>query len=211
MDVPWRHVARHRYAAEIGGHPVDVAYHNAGAVRADLPAGAVRKEHVLKMLPFLDDVVVADISGTTLRSIIKRSVGIADGDASVHPEDGRFLSCFHRADLPKTGRGDAAADSVEMSRGGAAAAAWIFRGDERHAAGTARARALPGPTGATRRSSTGSPSAASGSATMRRTPSRPSAGLPRAATASRPWNLWPWAPIRTRLSLCAFAARTFLR
>ena len=100
-----------------------MAYHNAGAVRADLPAGAVRKEHVLKMLPFLDDVVVADISGTTLRSIIKRSVGIADGDASVHPEDGRFLSRFHRADLPKTGRGDAAADSVEMSRGGAAAAA----------------------------------------------------------------------------------------
>ena len=37
-----------------------------------------------------------------------------------------LIEHFRRADTPQTGRGDA----VEMSRGDAAAAAWVFRGDE---------------------------------------------------------------------------------
>ena len=80
-------------------HPVDLAFHNAGAIRDNLPAGPIRKEDILKMLPFLDEVVVADVDGATLRAIFERSLSIYDGSwswSSRHPTDGRFLAYRER-------------------------------------------------------------------------------------------------------------------
>ena len=101
------------------------------------------RNDVLGMLPFLSDVVVADVSGAQLRAMFAHSVATLNL-VSGQPVDGRFLQlsagasirwCVRRADTPPTvNRGDAAAGDADSPWRRVAATprpgTWIVRRDE---------------------------------------------------------------------------------
>lgn len=57
----------------------DVGMQNAGGLRADLPAGAVTKGDVLDALPFLNTVVVCDMTGAQIRAVLEQSLSLKRG------------------------------------------------------------------------------------------------------------------------------------
>ena len=61
----------------------DVAITNAGGLRADLPAGAVDRGHVLDAFPFLNDAWTLDLPGGALRAVLEQGCSLEAGMAQV--------------------------------------------------------------------------------------------------------------------------------
>jgi len=57
----------------------DMAFENAGGLRADLPAGAVLRSHVLDALPFENSVVTLSLSGRQVRALLEQSLSLERG------------------------------------------------------------------------------------------------------------------------------------
>lgn len=57
----------------------DVGLQNAGGLRADIPAGAVTKGDVLDALPFLNTVVVCELTGAQIRAVLEQSFSLKRG------------------------------------------------------------------------------------------------------------------------------------
>jgi 5'-nucleotidase/UDP-sugar diphosphatase len=57
----------------------DIALHNAGGLRADLPAGVVTNGNVLDALPFLNSLVVCEMTGAQIREVIEQGLSLERG------------------------------------------------------------------------------------------------------------------------------------
>lgn len=57
----------------------DVAFENAGGLRADLPAGPVTNGNVLDALPFLNTLVTCDMSGDQIRAVLEQGLSLERG------------------------------------------------------------------------------------------------------------------------------------
>jgi 5'-nucleotidase / UDP-sugar diphosphatase len=57
----------------------DVAFHNSGGIRADIPAGDITMEQVFTVLPFDNVVVTMDLTGADLLDILEKSTGANKG------------------------------------------------------------------------------------------------------------------------------------
>ena len=57
----------------------DIAFENAGGVRADIPAGPVNKGNVLDALPFLNTLVVCEMTGAQIRQVIEQGLTLERG------------------------------------------------------------------------------------------------------------------------------------
>jgi 2',3'-cyclic-nucleotide 2'-phosphodiesterase (5'-nucleotidase family) len=57
----------------------DVAFTNAGGLRADLPQGPLHRGHVLDALPFLNDAVTLVLPGGEIRGILEQGFSLAAG------------------------------------------------------------------------------------------------------------------------------------
>ncbi|MEO8191112.1 MAG: bifunctional UDP-sugar hydrolase/5'-nucleotidase [Acidobacteriota bacterium] len=57
----------------------DVAFENAGGLRADLPEGAVTNGSVLDALPFVNTLVACDLSGVQIRAILEQGLSLERG------------------------------------------------------------------------------------------------------------------------------------
>ena len=56
-----------------------VAFENAGGLRADLPAGPVTKAHILDALPFVNDLVILQMTGKQIRDVIEQGLTLERG------------------------------------------------------------------------------------------------------------------------------------
>lgn len=61
------------HAEHVTGQPIDVAFTNVGGLRATLPAGALTRGAVMSVLPFENTLVVLDLKGADLQSVLDRS------------------------------------------------------------------------------------------------------------------------------------------
>jgi 5'-nucleotidase / UDP-sugar diphosphatase len=57
----------------------ELAFENAGGLRADLPAGDVTRAHVLDALPFDNSVVTLTLSGRQVRALLEQSLSLERG------------------------------------------------------------------------------------------------------------------------------------
>jgi 5'-nucleotidase/UDP-sugar diphosphatase len=57
----------------------DIGFENAGGLRADLPEGAVTKGDVLDALPFLNTVIVCEMTGKQIREVLEQSFSLRRG------------------------------------------------------------------------------------------------------------------------------------
>lgn len=57
----------------------DIALVHAGSLRKDLPGGTVRRVDVLDTYPFVDDVVLKELSGEQLRRVVEQSLTLERG------------------------------------------------------------------------------------------------------------------------------------
>jgi len=57
----------------------DVAFMNAGGLRADLPEGAVTNGNVLDALPFLNTLVVSELTGAQVREVLEQGLSLERG------------------------------------------------------------------------------------------------------------------------------------
>ena len=62
----------------------DIALHNSGGIRADLPAGDITKRDIVSILPFNNYVVVLELTPSQLMEVLEHSV-------SAVPGNGRFM------------------------------------------------------------------------------------------------------------------------
>ncbi|MCA1582393.1 MAG: bifunctional metallophosphatase/5'-nucleotidase [Acidobacteria bacterium] len=62
---------------EQGG--ADVAFENAGGLRADLPAGPVTNGNVLDALPFLNTLVTCEMTGEQIRAVLEQGLSLERG------------------------------------------------------------------------------------------------------------------------------------
>jgi len=62
---------------EVGG--ADIALQNAGGLRADLPEGQVTNGDVLDALPFLNSLVVCEMTGAQIREVLEQSFSLERG------------------------------------------------------------------------------------------------------------------------------------
>lgn len=56
-----------------------IAFENAGGLRADIPAGNVNHGRVLDALPFLNDLVTLDMTGAQVRQVLEQSLTLERG------------------------------------------------------------------------------------------------------------------------------------
>lgn len=61
------------------GSGAEIAFENAGGLRADLPQGEVTNGHVLDALPFLNSLVVCEMTGTQIREILEQGFSLERG------------------------------------------------------------------------------------------------------------------------------------
>lgn len=61
----------------------DIAITNAGGLRADLPEGPVTKGNVLDALPFVNNLVVCEMTGAEIREVLEQSFSLERGMAQV--------------------------------------------------------------------------------------------------------------------------------
>ena len=61
----------------------DVAFENAGGLRADLPEGPVTNGNVLDALPFLNTLVVCEMTGAQIREILEQGLSLERGMVQV--------------------------------------------------------------------------------------------------------------------------------
>jgi 5'-nucleotidase/UDP-sugar diphosphatase len=76
-------VADAMLAAEIDGHPADMALHNNGGIRASLPRGSIDYGQVYAVLPFDDQLMALDLTGEQALRILERSVAASSGKLQV--------------------------------------------------------------------------------------------------------------------------------
>lgn len=57
----------------------DIAFENAGGLRADLPAGVVTNGNVLDALPFLNSLVVCDMTIAQIREVLEQGLSLERG------------------------------------------------------------------------------------------------------------------------------------
>src|SRR5262249_1138909 len=57
----------------------DVAFENAGGLRADLPQGNVTNGNVLDALPFLNSLVVCEMTGAQIREVLEQGLTLERG------------------------------------------------------------------------------------------------------------------------------------
>ncbi len=57
----------------------DIAFQNAGGIRADLPAGLVTTGHVLDVLPFVNTTDTYRLTGTQVREVLEQSLTLERG------------------------------------------------------------------------------------------------------------------------------------
>ncbi len=57
----------------------DVAFQNAGGLRADLPEGNVTKGNVLDAFPFLNSIVTLELDGAKIREILEQGLTLERG------------------------------------------------------------------------------------------------------------------------------------
>jgi len=57
----------------------DIGFQNAGGLRADLPEGAVTKGDVLDALPFLNTIMVSEMTGRQIREVLEQSFTLRRG------------------------------------------------------------------------------------------------------------------------------------
>ena len=57
----------------------DIAFENAGGLRADIPQGAITKGDVLDALPFVNTLVVCDMTGAQIRAVLEQSFTLTRG------------------------------------------------------------------------------------------------------------------------------------
>ena len=62
---------------EVSG--AEVAFQNAGGLRADLPAGAVTRGNVLDALPFVNSVVAMELTGVQIRAVLEQGLTLERG------------------------------------------------------------------------------------------------------------------------------------
>lgn len=68
----------------------DVAFTNAGGLRADLPEGALDRGHVLDALPFLNDSVTLEMSGRALKAVLEQGFSLEAGMVQVSGLQARY-------------------------------------------------------------------------------------------------------------------------
>jgi 2',3'-cyclic-nucleotide 2'-phosphodiesterase (5'-nucleotidase family) len=61
-------------AAEIDGRQADIAFHNNGGIRADLPEGPVNYGQIYAVLPFDNQLMAMDLTGEQILDILEHSV-----------------------------------------------------------------------------------------------------------------------------------------
>ncbi|HWQ02995.1 MAG TPA: bifunctional UDP-sugar hydrolase/5'-nucleotidase, partial [Candidatus Nitrosotenuis sp.] len=61
----------------------DVAFTNAGGLRADLPRGEVSKGHVLDALPFVNTVVICEMTGAQIKEVLEQGFTLERGMVQV--------------------------------------------------------------------------------------------------------------------------------
>src|SRR5262245_9595795 len=57
----------------------EVAFHNAGGLRADLPEGTVTNGNVLDALPFLNTLVTCEMTGAEIREVLEQGLSLERG------------------------------------------------------------------------------------------------------------------------------------
>ena len=57
----------------------ELAFHNAGGLRADLPEGAVTNGNILDALPFLNTLVVCEMTGAQIREVLEQGLSLERG------------------------------------------------------------------------------------------------------------------------------------
>jgi len=57
----------------------DVAFHNAGGLRADLPEGPITKGNVLDALPFVNSLAVVEMTGAQIREVLEQGFTLERG------------------------------------------------------------------------------------------------------------------------------------
>jgi 5'-nucleotidase/UDP-sugar diphosphatase len=87
-----RFVRKYNTESPLGGFVADVMRErarcevgitNAGGLRADLPAGALHRGHVLDALPFINTVVGLELSGRDLRGVVEQGASLTAGMVQV--------------------------------------------------------------------------------------------------------------------------------
>lgn len=83
-----RFLRRYNQESSLGGFATDalraragsdVAFTNAGGLRADLPAGTLDRSHLLDAFPFLNDSVTLELDGRSIREVLERGFSLAAG------------------------------------------------------------------------------------------------------------------------------------
>jgi 2',3'-cyclic-nucleotide 2'-phosphodiesterase (5'-nucleotidase family) len=67
---------------------VDLALTNSGGLRANMPAGPTRREHIQAVMPFDNKLVVVELSGTSLREVLR--VGSSGAHGILQLSGGRY-------------------------------------------------------------------------------------------------------------------------
>jgi len=57
----------------------EIAFENAGGLRADLPEGVVTRAHVVDALPFINTVVTLEMTGTQVREVLEQGLSLERG------------------------------------------------------------------------------------------------------------------------------------
>ena len=57
----------------------EIAFENAGGLRADIPEGAVTRAHVLDALPFVNTVVTLELTGAQVRAVLEQGLTLERG------------------------------------------------------------------------------------------------------------------------------------
>ncbi|MGV8038963.1 MAG: bifunctional metallophosphatase/5'-nucleotidase [Thermoanaerobaculaceae bacterium] len=57
----------------------EIAFENAGGLRADLPEGVVTRAHVVDALPFINTVVTLEMTGTQVREVLEQGLTLERG------------------------------------------------------------------------------------------------------------------------------------
>lgn len=70
----------------------DIAFLNSGAIRADLNAGTVTLEHLINVYPFVDKLMVVELTGKQIKELIEYSVTLPYGIGQISGLDIKYNS-----------------------------------------------------------------------------------------------------------------------
>jgi 2',3'-cyclic-nucleotide 2'-phosphodiesterase (5'-nucleotidase family) len=64
------YVETNRKRKEAGEQPIDISLFNVGGIRASLPEGAVSRGNIFELMPFDNQVVVVELTGTGMKELL---------------------------------------------------------------------------------------------------------------------------------------------